>query len=143
VGQEQLDSGGGHGKNDHGSGTSPSAYRQPLAARWALMSFSSGISLCREVDLRDRGLLGAAVPTIVTLPGTGFGDQDFRLNAQPVVSPADHGQRQRSLPVQHFVDPIALPMIGSRSLMDRPLCSIRNLIASTGSGAPMGTCLAS
>jgi hypothetical protein len=35
------------------------------------------------------------------------------------------------------------PIMGSRSLMDRPDCSMRNLMASTGSGRSRGKCLLS
>lgn len=55
-------------------------------------------------------------------PGNRLRNQHIGRDAQALVKSADHGQRQRALATQDFVDAVA---------------------ASTGSGAVMGTCLAS
>ena len=39
--------------------------------------------------------------------GNGFGDQDFCWDAQAAMEPADHGQCQRALAIEHFVDAVA------------------------------------
>lgn len=61
-------------------------------------------------------------------------DQGFGGNAQLAVQPLNHGERQRTLAIQNLVHAIEPPDQRHEALGARSICSMRNLIASTGSG---------
>ena len=65
-------------------------------------------------------------------------DQRLGGNRQVAMKSPDHRQRERPLAGEHFVDRLICPIIGTRSFGPRLDCSMRNLIASMGSGNSIG-----
>lgn len=88
--------------------------------------------------LTDRGPLASRRPVYARLAFPRRLDQHLVRDAELLVQPPDHGDRQPRMRASTSAIRVRVPIIAYRSLRVRPCCSIRNLIASIGSGGFIG-----